>query len=108
MRVNPNITPDVLDALSRTRFEEETALTQLSTGRRVNVPSDDPSAAAVLVVNRAQSARADQFLRSIAGVRLQLQTADSTLNSVVLALQRAISLGTEGANGTMSAANRAS
>jgi flagellar hook-associated protein 3 FlgL len=108
MRVNPNITPDVLNALARTRSEERTALTQLSTGRRVNVPSDDPAAAAVLVVNRAQAARADQFLRSIAGVRLQLQTADSTLNSVVLALQRAISLGTEGANGTVSAANRAS
>jgi flagellar hook-associated protein 3 FlgL len=108
MRVNPNITPDVLAALARTRAQEETALTQMASGRRVNVPSDDPAAAAVLVVNHAQSASTDQFLRSIASVRLQLQTADSTLNSVVLALQRAISLGTEGANGTLSDANRAS
>jgi flagellar hook-associated protein 3 FlgL len=36
-----------------------------------------------------------------------LQTADSTLNSVVTALQRAISLGTEGANGTLSDSDRA-
>jgi flagellar hook-associated protein 3 FlgL len=36
-----------------------------------------------------------------------LQTADSTLNSVVTALQRAISLGVEGANGTLSDSDRA-
>jgi flagellar hook-associated protein 3 FlgL len=108
MRVNPDIAADVLAALARTRTAEETALTRISTGRRVNVPSDDPAAAAVLVINRSQSASTDQFLRSTASIRLQLQTADSTLNSVVLALQRAISLGTEGANGTQSDANRAS
>jgi flagellar hook-associated protein 3 FlgL len=108
MRVNPDITSDVLAALARTRGEEERALTQMSSGRRVNVPSDDPAAAAMLVVNHAQAASTDQFLRSVDGVRVQLQTADSALNSVVLALQRAISLGTEGANGTLSDANRAS
>jgi flagellar hook-associated protein 3 FlgL len=37
----------------------------------------------------------------------QLQTADSTLGSVTSALQRAISLGVEGANGTLSDSNRA-
>jgi flagellar hook-associated protein 3 FlgL len=36
-----------------------------------------------------------------------LQTADSTLSSVVTALQRAISLGVQGANGTLSNADRA-
>jgi flagellar hook-associated protein 3 FlgL len=35
-----------------------------------------------------------------------LHTADSTLSSVVTALQRAIALGTEGANGTLSDADR--
>ena len=74
----------------------------------MNVPSDDPTAAAVLVGNHSRADQADQFLRSLSGIQAELQTADSTLNSVVLALQRAITLGVQGANGTLSSANRAS
>src|SRR2546429_5752177 len=40
-------------------------------------------------------------LRSISSTNGLLETADSTLGSVVTALQRAISLGVEGANGTL-------
>lgn len=36
-----------------------------------------------------------------------MQSADSALNSVITALQRAISLGTEGANGTVNSSDRA-
>jgi flagellar hook-associated protein 3 FlgL len=81
---------------------------QMASGRRVNKPSDDPAAAAVLVQNQAQSDAVDQYLRSADSIRAQLQTTDSTLNSVVLALTRAISLGVQGANGPLSDANRAS
>src|SRR5581483_404560 len=55
----------------------------------------------------AQTARADSFLRSIGSINGLLQAADSTLGSVVTALQRAISLGVEGANGTLSDSDRA-
>jgi flagellar hook-associated protein 3 FlgL len=106
MRVNPNPTPDLLAALAQTQLEQETALAQLASGSRVNQPSDDPAAAAVLAQNRAQSDQADQFLRSIGSVQGQLQTADGTLSSVLTALERAISLGVEGANGTQTDANR--
>lgn len=108
MRVNPNYTPDLLAASAATQQEEQKALQEMSTGRRVNIPSDDPTVAAVLVGNHSRADQADQFLRSISGIQAELQTADSTLNSVVLALQRAISLGVQGANGTLSDANRAS
>ena len=50
----------------------------------------------------AQSDSCDQFLRSISSVSSELQTADSALSSGATALQRAITLGVEGANGTMS------
>src|SRR5437899_1361538 len=60
-----------------------------------------------MVSNKAQSSQADTFLRSITSLNGLLQTADSTLNSVVTALQRAISLGVEGANGTLSDSDRA-
>src|SRR5207248_5458966 len=62
---------------------------------------------AQMVSNKAQSSQADTFLRSITSLNGLLQTADSTLNSVVTALQRAISLGVEGANGTLSDSDRA-
>lgn len=108
MRINPNITADLLAALANTQVEENTAMLQMASGRRVNTPSDDPSAAAVLVQNQAQTDQADSFVSSIASIQAQLQTTDSTLNSVVLSLQRAISLGVQGANGTLSASDRAS
>jgi flagellar hook-associated protein 3 FlgL len=80
---------------------------QLASGQRINRPSDDPAGAATLARIQDRSSQADSFLRSMGDVQGQYQTADSTLNSVVLALQRAISLGVEGANGTLSDSNRA-
>lgn len=107
MRISPYITQDVLNALSAADNAEQTALLQLTTGKRVNQASDDPSAAAREVGISAQSGDCDQFLRSIAGISAELQTADSALNSGVTALQQAISLGVEGASGTMSQQDRA-
>ena len=106
IRVNPNILPDLLAALQQTRQQEGTATLQMATGSHINQPSDDPAGAAQLVLNRDQSGQADSFLRSITSVNGQLQTADSTLSSVVTALQRALSLGVEGANGTLSNSDR--
>jgi flagellar hook-associated protein 3 FlgL len=108
MRVNPNITGDILAALARTQKESAIDLQQVTTGRRVNVPSDDPTAAAVLVGNHARADQADQYLRSLNSIQSELETADATISSVVTTLQRAISLGVQGANGTLSDANRLS
>jgi flagellar hook-associated protein 3 FlgL len=71
------------------------------------VPSDNPAAAAELVQNASQTSAADQFLRSIGSIQGEVQNADSTLNSVTTALQSAISLGVEGATGTLNDADRA-
>jgi flagellar hook-associated protein 3 FlgL len=107
IRVNPLILPDLLSALAQTRQQENTATLQLASGSRINQPSDDPAGAAQMVSNRDQSRQADSFLRSITSVNGLLQTSDSTLASVVAALQRAISLGVQGANGTLSNSDRA-
>jgi flagellar hook-associated protein 3 FlgL len=106
IRVNPNVLPDLLSALAQTRQQENTATLELATGSRINQPSDDPAGAAQMVSNRDLGSQADSFLRSITSVNGLLQTADSTLSSVVTALQRAISLGVQGANGTLSNADR--
>ena len=101
MRISPQTSEIVLNALQVSDQAEQTALTQLTTGRRVNVASDDPSAAALEVSIAYQMDSCDQYQRSISSVTSELQTADSSLNTVVTGLQQAISLGVEGANGTL-------
>lgn len=106
MRVNPNPFPDLLSALQQTQQEINTDLQQIASGQSVNLPSDNPAAAAALVRNAGQTAEADQFLRSVSSQQAEMQNADSTLNSVITALQRAISLGVEGATSTVNSADR--
>ena len=72
----------------------------------MNVPSDDPLAAAQMVGNQAQSNRADQYLQNIDTLTSQLQTADTALGSAVTAVTQAITLGVQGSTGTLSDANR--
>jgi len=106
MRVNPNPLADLLATLGQNQQQINTDLQEIASGLRVNAPSDDPAAAAMLVQNADQTSEADQYLRSIGSVQAELQNADSTLSSVTTTLQRAISLGTEGANGTLNSADR--
>src|SRR5208337_375671 len=63
--------------------------------------------AAELVQIHDLSSQVDSFQQSIGSINGLLSTADSALSSVTTALQRAISLGTEGANGTLSDSDRA-
>ena len=107
MRVNPNPLPDLLAALQQTEQQINSDLQQTATGQSVNAPGDNPAAAATLVRNAGQTAEVDQFQRSVSSVNGEMQNADSALSSVVTTLQRAISLGTEGANGTVNSADRA-
>jgi len=107
MRVNPNAVPDVLAAIQQVQQAQATALQQISTGRRVNLPSDDPAAAAALVQNHNRSAINDQYTQNASTVQGMMQAAESVLSSVVSEVSQAISIGVEGANGTLSDANRA-
>src|SRR5256885_490095 len=106
IRLNPNIVPDLLTSIQQSRANLNTATQQLSSGRRVNQLSDDPSAASQLVQNHDQAAQDDQFLSNLTGLQSKFQVADSALSNVVQALTRAISIGTEGANGTVSPSDR--
>ena len=107
MRVNPNYMPDLLAALNQTQLATQKAELEIASGRSVNQPSDNPTAAALLVDNNDQATFNSGYLQSLSSVQGQLSTGDSTLSSVVTAMQRAISLGVEGANGTLSDSNRA-
>src|SRR5579872_1801946 len=102
MRINPNFSPDILADLYTAQSQEQTALQQLASGKLINMPSDNPTGAAEMVQNQARQDQTDQFLQNTSSLEGLVQTADSTLSSVVTALNRAVSLGTQGANGTNS------
>jgi flagellar hook-associated protein 3 FlgL len=106
MRVDPNMVPDMLAAIQQSESSLSTALQQVSTGKSVNVPSDNPAAAAEMVQNTIETADVDQYTQNVSSVLSTVQTADSALSSVVTSLTQAVSLGTEGANGTSSASNQ--
>lgn len=95
MRVNPNPMPDLLAALNQTEEIAQEASLQISSGLSVNEPSDNPTAAALLVDNNDQATFNIGYLQSITAVQGQLSTADSTLSSINSALQQALSLGVE-------------
>jgi flagellar hook-associated protein 3 FlgL len=106
IRLNPDPLPDLLASIQQTEQNLNTATIQLSSGRRVNQLSDDPAAAADVVLNHNQSSQDDQYLQNISTLQPRLQIADSSLSDVVTALTRALSLGTEGANGTLNDGDR--
>jgi flagellar hook-associated protein 3 FlgL len=103
--MNPNYTPDILNDLWQTEAQQQTATEQLATGLRVNVPSDDPTAAAEDVENLSLQSSNDQYQKSTTDLEGMLQTADSSLSSVVTSLNQAVSLGVQGANSGLSASD---
>ena len=102
MRIDPNITPDLLAELQQSQVTLNTALQQVSTGLSVNEPSDNPTAAAQMVQNTIETGDLDEYTQNVSTSLSTLQSAGSVLNSVVTSLTSALSAGTEGANGTNS------
>jgi flagellar hook-associated protein 3 FlgL len=107
MRVDPNPLPDLLAALNQAEEAEQEATLEISSGKSVNEPSDNPTAAALLIENNDQATLNAGYLQSLSTVNGSLSSASSTLSSVQTALQQAISLGVEGANGTLSTSDQA-
>jgi flagellar hook-associated protein 3 FlgL len=107
LRVNPYPMLDLLAALENLQQQQNTATQELSSGSSINKPSDNPGGAAELTRINDLSSQVDSYQRSISSISGQFSTAGSTLDSVVTVLQRAISLGVEGANGTLSNNDRA-
>lgn len=105
MRINPNMVPDILADLQQSQSTLNTSLQEVATGQSVTVPSDNPAAAAAMVQNTVDTANVDQYTQNVSSVQSMVQTADSALSGVVTSLTQAISLGTEGANGTNNASN---
>jgi flagellar hook-associated protein 3 FlgL len=62
---------------------------EVSSGKRIHAPSDDPTASAAIVRERADIAAVDQFVRSADSVTSRLTVVDTVLSDLVLKLQAA-------------------
>ena len=92
--------------LSQQARLNETQL-QLSTGKRVNRPSDDPSASTQLLKLSTLKSKAEQYNKNIESARNQLQLQESVLSSVSNVLQRVRELTVQANNATQSNESRA-
>ena len=107
MRVDPNQSSALIADMQSSQQGLSTAVSQLASGKRVAAPADDPTAFGADLRSLAVSASVDSYTTSAGTVVSQAQLADSSLSSVVTSLTQAVSLGTEGASGSITTANRA-
>lgn len=107
MRVDANQSAALLADMQNSQDALSTAVSQLASGKRVALPSDDPEAFGADVRSLAASAAVDRYTKNADAVVSRAQLADSALSSVVSSLTEAVSLGTEGASGSLTTANRA-
>ena len=80
---------------------------ELSTGKKVNKPSDDPSAATQLLKLSALKSNTAQYDRTIDAARNQLELQESVLSNVGNVLQRVRELVIQANNATQSDQSRA-
>lgn len=96
----------VLADLQRSLENLMRAQEKLSTGKRVNRPSDDPTAAHRAISSRAQLAVLDQFTRNIGEVKAWVATTEYALRAVSDSLIEVRTLAVQAANGTLSDSDR--
>jgi flagellar hook-associated protein 3 FlgL len=84
----------------------QTTQAQLSSGKRIGVPSDDPSGTATAMTLRSQQAADEQYLRNIDMVSARLNVTDSTMTSISERLRSVRQLLVQAQNGALSTASR--
>ena len=96
-----------VSAMNTQNFKLNKTMLQLSTGKRIVTPSDDPAGAArVLGLNQAKS-RTEQFQDNIDVLKSSLQVEETALDSIVNTLQRVRELTIQANNDTYDASQRA-
>jgi flagellar hook-associated protein 3 FlgL len=107
MRITDNMRFDsVQRSLSALRSRQAELTNQVSSGSRLGAPSDDPIAAAGLARLSAQAARTADYRATISTVRSDITLSEANLAEASGLMVRAQELALQGANGTMSSADR--
>jgi flagellar hook-associated protein 3 FlgL len=94
--------------ISSNRLRVDQAQEQVSSGKRINRPSDDPFGADAVLRLRTSQANIEQFQRNADAVNDGLQTSDSAMESYEQLLDRGRSLMTQGASDLSTPAQRQS
>ncbi len=108
MRINPQYIQGLVSAADQNSVNQQTYSTEIATGVSVNSLSDNPSAASQDFLLRSEISSNDNFVQTASGVTGALQVTDTALGSVVSQITQAISLATEGNNGTLNASDLSS
>ena len=88
-----------LTGLQQNLESELTDTQEISTGYKVNQPSDDPAALVQIVGYKTQLSDITQYQNAITSAKAPLQSLDSTLSSLNNTLQRANELAISGVSG---------
>ncbi len=107
MRVTENMTTNlVLASLQKQQELVNTLQQQISTGQRINQPSDDPISAQQALDLKGVIAATDQFSRNIQTGTSWLSQMDSSMSDMNSVLVRAKELALQMSNGTYDAGQR--
>jgi flagellar hook-associated protein 3 FlgL len=93
-----------LVSLAQIQAADQAAQTELSTGLKINTVSDAPDQISELLQTNADLSQTQQVETNLNQVTTEVNTAESTLESSVSLVERAETLGAEGANSTSTAA----
>jgi flagellar hook-associated protein 3 FlgL len=108
MRIDPYYVQNLVAAANQNTANLQQYSTELATGVSVNSLSDNPSAASQDFLLRSEQSANDNFVQTASGVSGALQVTDTALGSVVAQITQAISLATQGNNGTLNAGDLSS
>lgn len=95
-----------LQRMQDTSVQQSKTQEQLSTGKRVNRPSDDPVAASRILQLNQELARTEQYQRNIDFAENRLEQEDSTLASANDVLLRVRELTVQAGNGSLTKEDR--
>ncbi len=102
MRItNGMLVNNMVDNIGKNLIRLDKYQQQLATGKKIQVPSDDPVVASRALKLRTDVSKLDQFKKNIEDAKSWLEYTDSTLAQVGDVLHRARELSVEGANGTL-------
>jgi flagellar hook-associated protein 3 FlgL len=108
MRITTEMLTDtVLRNLASTLRGLDRAQNQLSSGKRIAHPSDDPQGVGSALTLRSALATGESHLRTIDGGLSWLNATDATLDSATQLMQRARELAVQGSSDTLSAGQMA-
>jgi flagellar hook-associated protein 3 FlgL len=79
---------------------------EISSGRRVNAPSDSPDEISYLLSLRSTLSGTEQSKANLGRVKTEVDTAEQALGHALTVLDRVLELGTQGATGTADASTR--